>query len=54
MVSVKEKASLKGSGRNQGDERKRSIDEVSKSGYVVKTGLLYWVQDKFRGSLLTA
>ena len=32
MVSVKEKASLKGSGRNQGDERKRTIDEVSKSG----------------------
>ena len=38
MVSVKEKASLKGSGRNQGDERKRTIDEVSKSGDVVKTG----------------
>ena len=38
MVSVKEKASLKGSGKNQGDERKRTIDEVSKSGDVVKTG----------------
>jgi len=38
VVSVKEKASLKGSGRNQGDERKRTIDEVSKSGDVVKTG----------------
>lgn len=38
MVSVKEKASLKGSGENQGDERKRTIDEVSKSGDVVKTG----------------
>ena len=37
MVSVKEKASLKGSGENQGDERKRTIDEVSKSGDVVKT-----------------
>ncbi len=38
VVSVKEKASLKGSGRNQGDERKRTIDEVSKSEDVVKTG----------------
>jgi hypothetical protein len=38
VVSVKEKASLKGSGENQGDERKRTIDEVSKSGDVVKTG----------------
>ena len=37
-MSVKEKASLKGSGENQGDERKRTIDEVSKSGDVVKTG----------------
>jgi len=37
VVSVKEKASLKGSGENQGDERKRTIDEVSKSGDVVKT-----------------
>ena len=38
MVSVEEKASLKGSGENQGDERKRTIDEVSKSGDVAKTG----------------
>ena len=38
MVSVKEKASQKGSGGNQGDERKRTIDEVSKSQDVVKTG----------------
>ena len=37
-MSVKEKALLKGSGGNQGDERKRTIDEVSKSGDVVKTG----------------
>ena len=37
-MSVKEKASLKGSGENQGDERKRTVDEVSKSGDVVKTG----------------
>jgi hypothetical protein len=37
-LSVKEKALLKGSGGNQGDERKRTIDEVSKSGDVVKTG----------------
>jgi len=38
VVSVKVKASLKGSGKDQGDERKRTIDEVSKSEDVVKTG----------------
>jgi len=27
--------------------RRKTMDEV-------KTGLLYWVQDKFRGNLLTA
>ena len=37
-MSVEEKAPRKGSGGNQGDERKRTIDEVSKSQDVVKTG----------------
>ena len=37
-MSVEEKAPRKGSGGNQGDERKRTIDEVSKSEDVVKTG----------------
>ena len=36
-MSVEEKAPRKGSGGNQGDERKRTIDEVSKSQDVVKT-----------------
>ena len=37
-LALREKASLKGSGKDQGDERKRTIDEVSKSGDDVKTG----------------
>ncbi len=39
---------------DQRDERKRTIDEVSKSYGEVKTGLLAKAQDKFRGYLFTA
>ena len=55
MVSVKESRGI-GSwrGRDQRDERKRTIDEVSKLYVGIKTGLLYRVQDEFRGNLLTA
>jgi hypothetical protein len=43
------------SGEIQGDERKRTTDEVSKtSDGDVKTGRLALLQDKFRGNLFTA
>jgi len=41
-------------GGNQGDERKRTIVEVSKLYGEVKTGLLAKAQDKFRRYLFTA
>jgi len=43
------------SGEVQGDERKRTTDEVSKtSNDDVKTGVLSLLQDKSRGNLFTA
>ena len=56
VVSVKEKARHEtGSGKVQGDERKRTTDEVSKtSTNGVKTGVLSLFQDKSRGNLFTA
>jgi len=43
------------SGEDQGDERKRTIDEVSKyQGCGVKTAVLAGLQDKLRGNLFTA
>ena len=38
---------------DQGDERKRTIAEVSKYRDDVKTGVLAGFQDKSRGNLLT-
>jgi hypothetical protein len=54
-VSVEESHGL-GSWRgiDQGDERKRTIVEVSKFYGEVKTGLLAKAQDKFRRYLFTA
>ena len=40
-----------GSGKDQGDERPRTIDEVSNIRDDVKTGVLRQLQDKSRGSL---
>jgi hypothetical protein len=43
-----------GSGKVQGDERKRTTDEVSKTSTDgVKTGVLSLFQDKSRGNLFT-
>jgi len=41
------------SGEDQGDERKRTTDEVSKYRDDVKTGVLAELRDKSRGDLLT-
>ncbi len=56
MVSVKEKIWQKTmSGEVQGDERKRTTDEVSKTSNVdVETGRLALLQDKSEGNLFTA
>ena len=56
VVSVDGKRSRKtGSGEVQGDERKRTTDEVSKtSDDDVKTGRPSLLQDKSRGNLFTA
>ncbi|RPI51346.1 MAG: hypothetical protein EHM56_09645 [Chloroflexi bacterium] len=56
VVSVKEKIWHRTmSGEVQGDERKRTTDEVSKTSSVdVKTGRLSLLQDKSRGNLFTA
>ena len=55
MVSVGEKARRKiVSGKDQRDERKRTIDEVSKIQGRRQNWWLSVRQDKFRGYLLTA
>ena len=55
VVSVEESHGLgPWRGADQRDERKRTIDEVSKPYGGVKTGLLTKARDKFRGYLLTA
>ena len=56
VVSVKEKIWQKTmSGEVQGDERKQTTAEVSKTSSVdVKTGRLSLLQDKSRGNLFTA
>ena len=56
VVSVKEKMWHRTmSGEVQGDERKQTTDEVSKTSSVgVKTGRLSLLQDKSRGNLFTA
>jgi len=55
VVSVKEKSRLRiVAGMNQGAERKRTIDEVSK---IIRRRQNWWLtqrQDKFRGYLFTA
>jgi hypothetical protein len=54
VVSVEEKAWQKTvSGMDQGDERKRTIYEVSKYQRR-RQGVLADLQDKFRGNLFTA
>jgi hypothetical protein len=55
-VSVKEKIWQKTmSGEIQGDEVKRTTNEVSKTSFGgVKTGRLTLLQDKSRGNLFTA
>jgi hypothetical protein len=55
MVSVEEKAWQKTvSGEDQGDERKRTIDEVSKYQGRRQNWVLAGLQDKLRGNLFTA
>jgi len=56
VVSVEEKGmAMTVSGEVQGDERKRTTDEVSKTSTDgVKTGVLSLFQDKSRGNLFTA
>ena len=56
MVSVEGKGMAETvSGGVQGDERKRTTDEVSKTSTDdVETGRLALLQDKTRGNLLTA
>ena len=54
-MSVKEKPRQKiAEGEDQGDERKRTADEVSKVYEGIKTGVLAEFQDKLRGNLFTA
>jgi len=55
VVSVKEKSRLRiVAGMNQGAERKRTIDEVSKINGRRQNWWLTQHQDKFRGNLFTA
>ena len=55
VVSVKEKSRLRiVAGENQGAERKRTIDEVSKINRRRQNWRLSQRQDKFRGDLFTA
>jgi hypothetical protein len=55
VVSVEEKAWQKTvSGEDQGDERKRTIDEVSKYQGRRQNWVLAGLQDKLRGNLFTA
>ena len=55
MVSVKEKSWLKTvAGRDQGDEYKRTADEVSKIVGQHQNRWLAELRDKFRGNLFTA
>jgi hypothetical protein len=55
VVSVEEKSRHQTvAGENQGDERKRTTDEVSKQYNVdVKTGVLRWFRDQHGRGLLT-
>ena len=54
MVSVKEKSRLKTvAGRDQGDEHKRTTDEVSKINRRCQNWDLFPSQDKFGGNLFT-
>ena len=56
MVSVEGKGTAKTvSGKVQGDERKRTTDEVSKTSTDgVKTGVLSLFREESRGNLFTA
>jgi hypothetical protein len=55
VVSVKEKSRLRiVAGENQGAERKRTIDEVSKINGRRQNWWLTQRQDKFGGNLFTA
>ena len=55
VVSVEEKAWQKTvSGEDQGDERKRTIDEVTKYQGRLQNWVLAGLQDKLRGNLFTA
>jgi len=55
VVSVEGKGPAKtGSGEVQGDERKRTIDEVSKTKGRRRNWGLTLLQDKSRGNLFTA
>ena len=54
VVSVKEKAPRKVSVEVQGDERKRTTDEVSKTKRRCRNWRRTLLQDKSRGNLFTA
>ena len=54
VVSVKEKAPRKVSGKVQGGERKRTTDEVSKTKRRCRNWRRTLLQDKSRGNLFTA